>query len=225
LRWMTDMKRQSAGSRADGTRARILALLRESAWTVDDLAARLGVTDNAVRFHLDALEREGTAAKEGLRRTGGAGQPATLYSLTAHGDEGFSRAYAPVLIASLAELREQMSTVQLLAFLQRVGRRLAVDRPRPGASLASRVNSAAGLLNALGGVTSVEKSGDDFFIVGKACPLSRAVEADHCVCSAVTALVAEVAGAQVTERCDRSGRPKCCFEVSSGSKPRAIAHG
>lgn len=219
------MKRQPANSPSDGTRTRILALLREGAWTVDDLADRLGVTDNAVRFHLEALERDGVARKHGLRRTGGAGQPATLYSLTPRGEEAFSRAYAPVLIASLAELREQMSAAQLLAFLKRVGRRLAGQRPRPGASLSSRVDAAAEILNALGGVTSVEKSGDDFRIVGRACPLSRAVEADHCVCGAVTALVAEVAGAQVTERCDRSGRPKCCFEISSDSTPRATAHG
>ncbi|HEY1952747.1 MAG TPA: helix-turn-helix domain-containing protein [Gemmatimonadaceae bacterium] len=221
---MTDKRRPLTGARADGTRSRVLALLREGAWTVDDLAARLTLTDNAVRFHLDALERDGVVLKEGLRRTGGAGQPAMLYSLTATGEEAFSRAYAPVLIASLAELREQMSVSQLLAFLKRVGRRLATHRSRPGASLLSRAQEASGLLNALGGVTEVEKSGDDLFIVGKACPLSRAVDADHCVCAAVTALVAEVAGAEVTERCDRSGRPKCCFEISSSNKPRAVTH-
>jgi predicted ArsR family transcriptional regulator len=222
---MTGEQRPSAGGRPDGTRPRILALLREGSWTVDDLAAHLGLTDNAVRFHLDALEREGVARKEGLRRSGGAGQPATLYSLTTVGEEAFSRAYAPVLIASLAELREQMSGSQLMSFLKRVGRRLATHTSRPGASLSSRVSTAAALLNAMGGVTTVEKSGDDFLIVGKACPLSRAVEADHCVCAAVTALVAEVAGAGVTERCDRSGRPKCCFEISPNNRPRATAHG
>lgn len=225
MRQMTNKRGSLGAGRPDGTRPRILGLLREGAWTVDDLAARLGITDNAVRFHLDALEREGVARKEGVRRSGGAGQPAVLYSLTAAGEEAFSRAYAPLLLASLAELREQMSTSQLLAFLKRVGRRLAGQRGRERLSLSSRVNSAATLLNELGGVTSVEKSGDDFLIVGKACPLSRAVEADHCVCAAVTALVAEVAGADVTERCDRSGRPKCCFEISAGSKPRATAHG
>src|SRR3954466_14880237 len=105
---MTPTERQNS----EATRSRLLTLLREGSWTVDDLAARLGLTDNAVRFHLDALEREGVARKEGLRRSGGAGQPAMLYSLTTGGEEAFSKAYAPVLIASLAELREQMSSSQ-----------------------------------------------------------------------------------------------------------------
>jgi predicted ArsR family transcriptional regulator len=67
----------------------------------------------------------------------------------------------------------------------------------------------------MGGVTVVEKSGSTYHIIGRACPLSRAVESDHCVCAAVTALVAEVVDADVAERCDRSGRPRCNFEISS----------
>lgn len=222
---MTDMNRQPAAGRSDGTRPRLLALLREGSWTVDDLAARLEITDNAVRFHLDALEREGTVRKEGRRRTGAVGQPAALYSLSAEAEEAFSRAYAPVLIATLAELKDQMSRSQLVAFLKRVGRRLSGEGAAPAGPLAGRVKNASRLLDALGGVTTVEQSGDVYRILGRACPLARAVEADHCVCSAVTSLVAEVVGAEVTERCDRSGHPKCCFEITSDARTRTTAHG
>ena len=78
------------------------------------------------------------------------------------------------------------------------------------------------MLNALGGITRVEKSENGFQIVGLACPLATAVEQDHCVCAAVTALVAEVADAEVREQCDRSGRPKCCFEISAAT-PRRVS--
>src|SRR6476660_2145838 len=107
------------GGSAAATRARVLRLLREGAWTVEDLAASLQLTDNAVRFHLAALEREGTARKEGILRKPGVGQPAALYSLTPAAEDAFSRAYAPVLGATLAELREDMSTAQLIGFLKR----------------------------------------------------------------------------------------------------------
>jgi len=194
---MTDTTRPSP-LRQDATRGRLLALLREGKWTVDDLARRLRLTDNAVRFHLATLESAGTVRKEGVRRRQGAGKPADLYALTPDAEESFSRAYAPVLIACVAELRETMSTAQLVAFLRRVGKRLADGLRNPRGSLPNRVAAAAELLSALGGVTTVEKSGNTFHIIGRACPLSRAVEADHCVCAAVTALVAEMVWTQTS---------------------------
>jgi predicted ArsR family transcriptional regulator len=211
---MTDTRRRDS-SHQEATRGRLLALLREGKWTVDDLAARLGLTDNAVRFHLTTLESAGRVRKEGVLRKAGAGKPADLYTLTADAEESFSRAYAPVLAACVAELRETMSTTQLTAFLKRAGRRLANGLQPSTGSLSHRVAVASELLNALGGLTTVEKSGSTLHIFGRACPLSRAVEEDHCVCAAVTALVAEVVGADVAERCDRSGRPRCHFEIST----------
>jgi DeoR family suf operon transcriptional repressor len=208
---------------ADRTRGRLLALLREGSWTVDDLADNLDLTDNAVRFHLDALEKAGSVQKSGVRRLG-VGQPAVLYSLTASADEAFSRAYAPVLIATLAELREHMTPTELMRFLKRIGKRLARGAGSSTGSLAARANHASQLLNDLGGVTVVEKKPDGYTIVGRACPLARAVEDNHCVCAAVTSLVADVVGAEVVERCDRSGRPKCRFDITTGTSTRAIAH-
>src|SRR5256885_871484 len=98
---MPHTNRPKTASVGDRTRARLLALLREGSWTVDDLAERLTLTDNAVRFHLDTLEVAGSIEKAGVRRAG-VGQPAVLYTLSSAGDEAFSKAYAPVLIATLA---------------------------------------------------------------------------------------------------------------------------
>ena len=218
---MTPTNRQSPALRGDATRGRILALLREGTWTVDDLAECLGLTDNAVRFHLAALEREGGVAKAGVKKRSGAGKPAILYSLTRAADEAFSRAYAPVLSAVVEELRTTMSESQLGAFLARVGKRLAGDKPAKSDSLRKRVTGASDLLNSLGGITTVERSNETYRIIGRACPLAAAVEADHCVCSVVTALVANVVDAEVRECCDRSGRPKCCFEITTGEKKPA----
>jgi len=212
---MTTTERQNS----EATRGRLIALLREGTWTVDDLAARLGLTDNAVRFHLADLEREGSVAKAGVKRRSGAGQPAGLYSLTPAADAAFSRAYAPVLSAVVEELRTELPETQLASFLERVGKRLAGARNAGRDSLRKRVASASDLLNSLGGITTVERSSAGYRIVGRACPLAAAVEADHCVCSVVTALVSNVVDADVRERCDRSGRAKCCFEISATEKP------
>ncbi len=216
---MIRSERKNSGPGSDATRGRLLALLREGTWTVDDLASRLGLTDNAVRFHLADLEREGSVTKTGVKRRSGAGQPASLYSLTPAADAAFSRAYAPVLSAVVEELRTALPETQLAAFLDRVGKRLAGARNAGRDSLRKRVASASDVLNSLGGITTVERSSGGYRIVGRACPLAAAVEADHCVCSVVTALVSNVVDADVRERCDRSGRPKCCFEISGAEKP------
>jgi predicted ArsR family transcriptional regulator len=202
----------------EATRGRLLAFLRETPATVDDLAVRLALTDNAVRFHLASLERLGTVRKEGVRRAQGAGKPADLYALTPAAEESFSQAYAPVLVACVEELNETMSSQQVVAFLKRVGKRLAKTMGNTSGSLHKRVGEASRVLNSLGAITVVEKRGETYSIVGRACPLSRAVECDPCVCSAVTTLVAEVVGTDVTERCDHSGRPKCHFEISGPSQ-------
>jgi|SRR4051794_16692357 predicted ArsR family transcriptional regulator len=209
---------------SERTRGRLLALLREGSWTVDDLADHLALTDNAVRFHLDALEKAGTVEKSGIRRLG-VGQPAVLYSLSTSGDEAFSKAYAPVLIATLAELRERMTPPELMRLLKRIGKRLARGAGSFSGSMGARASRASQLLNDLGGVTIVEKKADGYTIIGRACPLARAVEEDHCVCAAVTSLVADVVGAEVVERCDRSGRPKCRFDITTVTSTRAIARG
>src|SRR5690349_2592814 len=219
---MPDNRRPTRSAVSDRTRARLLALMREGSWTVDDLANELGLTDNAVRFHLDALEAAGSIEKNGVRRLG-VGQPAVLYALSSAGEESFSKAYAPVLVATLAELRERMTPAELIRLLKRIGKRLARGLNSPSGSLAARASHASQLLNDLGGITVVEKKDDGYVIVGRACPLARAVKEDHCVCAAVTSLVAVVVGAEVAERCDRSGRPKCRFEIRPATATRTIA--
>jgi len=68
------------------TRGQILALLRRGQMTVDELAQAIGVTDNAVRMHLAALERDGLARAVGVRREGNVGKPATLYAVPPEAD-------------------------------------------------------------------------------------------------------------------------------------------
>src|SRR5689334_876833 len=146
---MPDNRRPTRSAVSDRTRARLLALMREGSWTVDDLANELGLTDNAVRFHLDALEAAGSIEKNGVRRLG-VGQPAVLYALSSAGEESFSKAYAPVLVATLVELRERMTPRELMGFLKRIGRRLAAEVGPFKGSLAARASDASSLLNALG---------------------------------------------------------------------------
>src|SRR5919202_4818003 len=108
------------------TRGRVLALLRRGSRTVDELAAALGVTDNAVRTHVAALERDGVVRQRGVRPTGG--KPAYAYEVAPEAERLFTKAYVPVLTQLVAALEERMSPEQLETLFQEVGRRLAAAR-------------------------------------------------------------------------------------------------
>jgi predicted ArsR family transcriptional regulator len=74
------MTAAALGSRFFGTtRGQLTALLRRGARTVEELAASLELTDNAIRNHLSSLERDGLVRQAGVRRGPGAGKPAVLF--------------------------------------------------------------------------------------------------------------------------------------------------
>jgi predicted ArsR family transcriptional regulator len=196
------------------TRGQIVALLRRGSRTVEELAATVGLTDNAVRAHLATLERDGLVRAAGVRRGLGAGKPATLYELHPEAEPLFSRAYAPVLRAVLDAIAERLSPEDAEELMRDVGRRLAADLGRDlSGDLHARVHAAASLLAALGGEAYVEKGGDTLQLRGYGCPLSAAVTPRAEVCRAVEALLAAVTGAEVRQECDRGERPRCSFHI------------
>ena len=201
------------------TRGRVLALLRRGEMTADELAAALGLTDNAIRAHLATLERDGFVQPQGERRDGRVGKPATLYQVSPDAEPLFSTAYLPLLTALLAALGERFTAEQLRGLLADVGNRLAAGIARPSGNLSQRVQAASNLLNQLGGLSSVEEveAGVCYLIQSRGCPVGTAVKERPEVCEAIVALLSEVIGASVRSCCARSGRPSCCFEVPPAS--------
>jgi len=197
------------------SRHAILGLLRRGPVSIGELSAASRLTVNAIRFHLESLEAEGLVASVGTRRADGPGKPPTLYMVTAEADLGFSRAYAPVLAACIEELRCSAPARQVIQFLHRVGKRLGAGVTPRSKPLSARVRAASDFLNALGGLTTVKRTRSGYRIIGKGCPLAAVVEEEPCTCAAVESMLAEIIGKQVMEKCDRSGRPSCCFEVSA----------
>jgi len=193
------------------TRGRIVSRLRRSEATVEELAAHLGVTDNAVRAQLAALERDGIVRHEGLRR--GTRKPSHLYRLSASVEPLLSRLYAPMFVELVRELAARLTPEELSATMRSVGRRLAETLPPAHGDLASRVAAASALLNDLGGVTEVERHGNELVIRGYSCPLS-AGGGQSAVCEAVESLLQVLLGTAVRECCDRESGARCCFEVS-----------
>lgn len=214
----------SSGGTDGSSRAQILSLLRRGERSVDELAAAVGVSDNAVRLHLAALERERLVHAARVRREGMVGKPATAYAITRDGGDAYSKAYEPVLTSLLVTLAGRLDERELSDLLRDVGQQLASSasvRSR-GASakrsddreLESRVDEATRVLRSIGGDAELERTDTGFVIRAYACPLGRSVDACPPLCVAIEELVAGITGAKVKERCDRSDRPRCTFDVT-----------
>jgi predicted ArsR family transcriptional regulator len=194
------------------TRGRILRLIRSAPRTVGELAKELGVTDNAVRAQLLALERDGLVEQQGQRR--GLAKPSSLYGLTPDGENFFPKAYGSVLGQLLDVLSESLPGQTALEALRETGRRLATEGSRAPSSPAEALAAAAARVEALGGLVDLESMGPAVFIRGRSCPLAGVAASHPEACELVAALVAETSGGSVRELCDRAARPpQCRFEV------------
>jgi predicted ArsR family transcriptional regulator len=197
------------------TRGQILTQLRMRSQSVDDLAAMLGLSANAVRNHLYALERDGVVAQGGLRR--GAGKPAALYTLAPAAERVFPKPYALVLDALLEVLAARLPEEEIEAALVETGQRLARTLPPVAGTVEERAVAATSALADLGGLAEVEREHDRLVVRGYDCPIAGTVQHHPDACRVVQALLETLLERPVTEHCDRSGSPRCCFEVDTAS--------
>jgi predicted ArsR family transcriptional regulator len=200
----------------ESTRGRLVTLLRRSGRTVEELALSLRLTNNGVRAHLAVLERDGIVRQRGsVRRGNGGGKPAYVYELTPEAEDLFPKAYEPALLRLLDVLSERLGPEESESLLRSVGRRLAEEYSVRENDPRSRLGSAVEALNDLGGLVVLEERDGVQVIRGYSCPLA-AVTPDHPeVCRMAETLLTELVGVPVYEHCDRSERPRCCFEVAT----------
>jgi predicted ArsR family transcriptional regulator len=193
------------------TRGQVVTLLRAGERTVDDLAQALGLTDNAVRAHLAALERDGLVRQRGVRR--GGGKPAFAYGLTADAERLFPKADAIALRGLLDVLAERLPPDAFDELMRETGRRIAPASPAPEGDLRARVERATALLADLGGLAEWEARDDGSFTIrGFSCPLAAA-SGCPAVCRLAAALLSDVVGAPVRQQCDLGDPPRCRFEI------------
>lgn len=196
------------------TRGKILALLRTESRTVNELASALELTDNAVRSHLASLERDGLVRQAGVRR--GFRKPHVLYALSTEAEYLFPTAYGFLLQHALTVFGALLSPQELRASLREIGRTAAKDhvdqaRDKPQAQ---RIEHAVNALKSLGGDVTFQESKGKRIIMGNGCALS-AVTAHHPeACLIAEALLSEIIGSPIKERCYHGEAPRCRFEIA-----------
>ena len=198
----------------DTSRGRIVTLLRTGGLTADDVAAKLKLTASAIRAQLASMERDGVVQRVGQRP--GTTRPSQVFELTPEVEQLLSQAYVPLLTKMVGVFTRGLPTDTVHKLLREAGKELAdelLGGARQSGSLRARVARVSALMNEqLGAVTHVEANGS-YVIRGAACPLAALTGKHPGVCLAMESFVSEAVGAGVHECCDRTERPRCCFEI------------
>ena len=134
-----------------GVRADLLVALKKAQpLTAQELGARFGLTANALRRHLKALQEDGLVRFQ--REVRGVGAPVYTFSLTGAGEALFPRGYVAVLAHALDAIRASSGDGAVHEVLEFEWRRLA-DEAEPvleGLPLEERVPLVAELLTSKG---------------------------------------------------------------------------
>ena len=200
----------------ESTRGKIVMSLRETGCTVNELAEKLGLSDNAVRAHLLTLSRDGLVETGGTVK--GFRKPHVVYRLTDEARHIFPKFYDSLFNRLLDSLKTRISPASLVSILKEMGRNISFARVATSSEpLEQRVGRAAAALEELGGAPAVVNENKKFLIKSSSCPFADAVSEHPEVCRIAESLVEEIVGEPVREVCDRSSVPKCRFSIEAAS--------
>jgi predicted ArsR family transcriptional regulator len=194
-----------------GARDRIVRLLMKQQNTVESLATKLGVTENAVRAQIALLQREGIVEIQGEAK--GTRRPAAVYGLRPGADINFSKAYPVILPHLIHVLAGKLDQTEFRAVMRELGQRLASSVPRSSGNPRERVKSAVNFLKSLGSAAEMTEADGKIIISSYGCPIAEAVTADVRSCIAMEALLKNLTGLPVAERCSHGEHPSCRFEI------------
>ena len=182
-----------------GLRRDLLVTLRkEQPLTAKELGIRFGLTTNALRRHLKALEDGGLVQYR--REVRGVGGPVYAYALTERGESLFPREYAGALADALAVVREEQGPEGVVRLFRRRWEAIAEEaRPRLTAlSLEDRASALAEMLTANGYMAESESTAPgEARIREHNCAVREIAQRFPEVCSAEAAFIEEVLDAAV----------------------------
>jgi len=197
----------------DTTRGKLLLLLCRGPRTVNELMDELGVTDNAVRAQLVNLQLAGLVRPVGLRP--GTRKPHVDYEATPKARQLFPTAYEPVLRTLVDVLQERLKPEETGALIREVAQRIFAthigdlreqDPNRRATELYDKLRAIAPGL-------TLNESDQHLEVRACGCPLASVTGTHPEVCELLAAILTELLGTQVRERCQRDESPRCCFEV------------
>lgn len=200
------------------TRKQIVTMLRKKGrMNAHDIAKQLGITDIAVRRHLNTLERDRLVRSETMRQS--MGRPTFVYTLTEHAEDLFPKNYADITLDFLNDVRDLQGPEMIQTLFERRESRLEYKyRERMGEKkpLQNRVEELAKLQDERGYMADwvKDEEGNRYFITEHNCPIHTIAHAYTQACSSELSLFRKVLGAEVEQlECKAKGGGRCVYVV------------
>ncbi|WP_282936792.1 metalloregulator ArsR/SmtB family transcription factor [Paenibacillus sp. RC67] len=198
------------------TRKVILTMLKTSgALTVSEMAKQLGITEMAVRRHLNTMERDGLIEAKLVRQA--MGRPTNLYSLTENADDLFPKKYHHLTLDLLSELVEEAGEGKVdLLFEKRKDRLISrYEGQVNGKPLPERVKTLAEIQNSNGYMVDWSESEDGQFVINEHnCPISQVANQYNHACQCELKMFETLLDADVQRvECLVKGGNKCSYVI------------
>ncbi|HRB02959.1 MAG TPA: transcriptional regulator [Ilumatobacteraceae bacterium] len=200
-------------------------LKRADTATAPELAAEFGLTDTAIRQHLEALENaelvERVAAPSSVTApTIGRGRPPVHWRLAASASSLFADRHSDLTVELIVSIRDALGEDALDAVVRtRSERQLATYRVAidNGASVSDRVHRIAELRSAEGYLAEAVESDGHMTLVEHHCPIRDAADSCAGLCSAELNLFQKALGPDVTvarEQHVLDGGQRCAYRIT-----------
>jgi predicted ArsR family transcriptional regulator len=200
----------------------ILNLLLENkdGLTIDEIAAALEISRNAVAQHFASLEKKGYLQPSTLNKT--AGRPVCRYTLTTMGVNYFPKQYAWFAELILSDLKQSMGSEGFAAYLQKLAGTLSESLlPQfVGKNTDDRLKLLLSVMDGLGFQAKLTQNAETQQI---------AIEASNCiyhdlaqeyeeVCEFDKTLISTLSATQIEHlKCMAKGDHLCAFSIKSSS--------
>ncbi|MFD0698657.1 helix-turn-helix transcriptional regulator [Paenibacillus sp. GCM10027628] len=198
------------------TRKVILSMLKtQGPLSVHDMSKQLGITEMAVRRHINSLEKDSLIEAKIVRQA--MGRPTSVYSLTPIADELFPKKYMQLTVDLLGELLEDEGQEKIDHLFERRQEKLELRykaRMKAG-SLEERVAELAHIQNENGYMVQWSQLGDGEFMLSEHnCPITQVANLFQQACKCELSLFQNLLDANVERtECLSKGGSKCVYMI------------
>ncbi|WP_276356412.1 helix-turn-helix transcriptional regulator [Cohnella caldifontis] len=201
------------------TRSQLLQMLKtQGSCSTSDMAKAMGITEMAVRRHIQTMEKDGLIRSTLVRQS--MGRPSYRYSLTEQADDLFPKNYPQLTLDLLSELEEQPGGKEL------IGRMFEGRRDKLGTkyrermhnlSLQERVAELAEIQNVGGYMTEWLQDPKDpgtYRLYEYNCPVAQVANRYRQACQCERQLFEQLLEADVERtECLADGGPRCTYQI------------